>query len=84
MHASELLAGPVGLLIEARSADDATIRFLHWLGYWPQQIEGGRQVLIKMLSPGWAFKASPPEQRRYLEAVRSNLELPRVGTLSAP
>jgi len=79
MLASELMAKPSGSEILVKGADEASLRFLHWLGYHPQRIDGDRQSMFKQLAPGWVFKTSPAEQARYLAAMRAGLEITYVA-----
>jgi len=66
---SELMAQPSGSRIVVEGVDDRTLRFLHWLGFFPERIEGSRQTLIKTLSPGFVMQAPASERAAYLSAL---------------
>jgi hypothetical protein len=65
MTPRELMLKPTGSRIEINSPSDSQLRFVHWLGYWPERIARPRQTLIKTLSPGFVFQAPPAEHAAY-------------------
>lgn len=69
MTPRELMLQPTGSRITINGFSDRQLRFLHWLGYWPERIDGARQTLIKQLSPGCCFVAPPAEQAAYARMV---------------
>jgi hypothetical protein len=66
---SALMAQPSGSRIVVDNPDDRTLRVLHWLGYFPERIDGQRQTLIKTLAPGFVMQAPQAEQAAYLSAL---------------
>ena len=69
MTPRELMLKPTGSRIEVNGPDDRSLRFLHWLGYFPERIAGTRQTLIKTLSPGFVLQAPEAEHARYSALV---------------
>lgn len=65
----ELMLKPTGSRIKINGASDGQLRILHWLGYWPERIDGPRQTLIKTLSPGYCLQAPAAEHAAYAKMV---------------
>jgi len=74
---SELMAQPSGSRVVVDCPNDQTLRFLHWLGYFPERIDGPRQILIKTLAPGFVMQALPAEHATYLSAIGFRREADR-------
>ena len=70
MTPRELMLKPTGSRVAISCANDRGLRFLHWLGYFPERIDGSRQTLIKTLSPGTVFQTLPAEHAAYSAMVR--------------
>lgn len=75
MLGSDLMAESSGSRIEVNGADDTSLRFLHWLGYFPDRIDGPRQSMYKQTAPGGVFRAPAAEEARYLAAMRAGLRI---------
>jgi hypothetical protein len=62
---------PTGSRVTVNGPSDRQLRFLHWLGFHPERIDGPRQTLIKMLSPGFCLQAPPAEHATYTRMVNA-------------
>jgi hypothetical protein len=65
----EYMLKPTGSRIEEYGPSENHLRFLHWVRYHPEKIDGPRQTLIKTLSPGYSFQAPAAEQAFYAKMV---------------
>jgi hypothetical protein len=71
MTPREHLLRPTGSRHTVNGPSSSELRLLHWLGYHPEQINGTRQTLIKLMAPGFVFVAPPAEHARYVAMVSS-------------
>ena len=69
MTPRELLLQPNGSHLTVNGPSDRALRFLHWVGYHPERIDGPRQTLIKLTAPGYVFVAPAAEHARYVAMV---------------
>ncbi len=80
---SDLMNKPSGSKIAVDGPDYLSLRRLHWAGFHPERIDGSRQQMIKLLSPGNAFVAPPAEQARHIAALRDGTQISRVREVPA-
>jgi hypothetical protein len=72
MTPRELMLQPTGSRITVNGPGERLLRFLNWLGYWPERIDGARLPLIKQLAPGYCFTVPLAEQAAYARMVSAS------------